>query len=234
MSKRAVNKSPKNSFPSQSPDGHRGTRRNHRRRTAVAAGPRSSAAAPAAARPCSPSSFSSAALRNSASPASSWPSRRRPRNWPRTSARSASTWTSWPSEKKLLVDYVHVERSEIEETGEYDLEGLFIRLGHAIDSIGAKRVVLDTIETLFGGLSNAAILRSELRRLFRWLKDKGVTAVITGERGDGVTHPPGTGGICLRLRHPARPPRHREPFDPAAANRQVSRDSPRHQRVSRS
>jgi circadian clock protein KaiC len=87
--------------------------------------------------------------------------------------------------KKLLIDYVHVERSEIEETGEYDLEGLFIRLGYAIDSIGAKRVALDTIETLFGGLSNAGILRSELRRLFRWLKDKGVTAVITGERGEG-------------------------------------------------
>ncbi|HTK75999.1 MAG TPA: circadian clock protein KaiC [Gemmataceae bacterium] len=88
--------------------------------------------------------------------------------------------------QKILVDHVHVERSEIEETGEYDLEGLFIRLGHAIDSIGAKRVVLDTIETLFGGLSNSAILRSELRRLFRWLKDNGVTAVITGERGDGT------------------------------------------------
>ncbi len=89
-------------------------------------------------------------------------------------------------QKKLVVDYVRVERSEIEETGEYDLEGLFVRLGHAIDSIGAKRVVLDTIETLFGGLSNAAILRAELRRLFRWLKDKGVTAVITGERGEGT------------------------------------------------
>ena len=89
-------------------------------------------------------------------------------------------------QKKLLVDYVHVERGEIEETGEYDLEGLFIRMGYAIDSIGAKRVALDTIETLFGGLSNAAILRAELRRLFRWLKDKGVTAVITGERGDGT------------------------------------------------
>ncbi len=88
--------------------------------------------------------------------------------------------------KLLLIDYVHVERSEIEETGEYDLEGLFIRLAHAIDTIGAKRVVLDTIETLFGGFSNAAILRSELRRLFRWLKDKGVTAVITGERGDSA------------------------------------------------
>jgi circadian clock protein KaiC len=89
-------------------------------------------------------------------------------------------------QQKLLLDYVHVERSEIEETGEYDLEGLFIRLGHAIDSLGARRVALDTIETLFGGLSNAAILRSELRRLFRWLKDKGVTAVITGERGAGT------------------------------------------------
>ncbi|MEO8451366.1 MAG: circadian clock protein KaiC [Gemmatimonadota bacterium] len=86
----------------------------------------------------------------------------------------------------LAVDYVHVERDEIEETGEYDLEGLFVRLNYAIDSIGARRVVLDTIETLFGGLSNAAILRSELRRLFRWLKDKGVTAIITGERGDNA------------------------------------------------
>jgi len=88
--------------------------------------------------------------------------------------------------KKLYLDYVHIEPSEMQETGEYDLEGLFIRLGYAIDSIGAKRVVLDTIETLFGGLSNEAILRAELRRLFRWLKDKGVTAVITAERGDGT------------------------------------------------
>ena len=72
------------------------------------------------------------------------------------------------------------------KTGEYDLEGLFVRLGHAIDSIGAKRVVLDTIETLFAGFDNEAMLRAELRRLFRWLKDKGVTAVITGERGDGT------------------------------------------------
>ena len=86
--------------------------------------------------------------------------------------------------EKLLVDYVSIERTEIQETGEYDLEGLFIRLGHAIDSIGAKRVVLDTIESLFAGLSNEAILRSELRRLFRWLKGKGVTAVITAERGE--------------------------------------------------
>lgn len=86
--------------------------------------------------------------------------------------------------KQIRLDFVHIERREIEETGEYDLEGLFIRLGHAIDSIGAKRVVLDTIEALFAGLPNHAILRSELRRLFRWLKDRGMTAVITGERGE--------------------------------------------------
>ncbi len=87
---------------------------------------------------------------------------------------------------KLAVDYVRVERSEIQETGEYDLEGLFVRLNYAIQSTGAKRVVLDTIESLFAGLSNDGILRAELRRLFRWLKDKGVTAVVTGERGDGL------------------------------------------------
>lgn len=88
-------------------------------------------------------------------------------------------------EKKLAIDYVRIERSEIDETGDYDLEGLFIRLGSAIDSIGAKRVVLDTIENLFAGLQNQGILRAELRRLFRWLKDRGATAVITAERGDG-------------------------------------------------
>ncbi len=86
-------------------------------------------------------------------------------------------------EKKMSVDYVYIERSEIEETGEYNLDGLFVRLGHAIDSIKAKRVALDTIEVLFSSLRNEAILRAELRRLFRWLKDKGVTTVITGERG---------------------------------------------------
>jgi circadian clock protein KaiC len=88
--------------------------------------------------------------------------------------------------KKLAVDYVRVERSEIEETGEYDLEGLFVRLNYAIENVGAKRVVLDTIESLFSGLKDDAVLRAELRRLFRWLKDKGVTAVITGERGEGL------------------------------------------------
>jgi circadian clock protein KaiC len=85
--------------------------------------------------------------------------------------------------KKIVLDHVYIERSEITETGEYDLEGLFVRLNLAIDSIGAKRVVLDTLEALFAGLPNEAILRAELRRLFRWLKDKGVTAVITAERG---------------------------------------------------
>ncbi|MGZ6346904.1 MAG: circadian clock protein KaiC, partial [Anaerolineales bacterium] len=86
--------------------------------------------------------------------------------------------------KKIVLDYVYLEPSDVEESGDYDLDGLFIRLGHAIDSIGAKRVVLDTIESLFSGLPNPNILRAELRRLFRWLKEKGVTAIITGERGN--------------------------------------------------
>jgi circadian clock protein KaiC len=89
-------------------------------------------------------------------------------------------------QKLLALDFVYIERREIEETGEYDLEGLFIRLGHAIDSVGAKRVVLDTVEALFAGFPNELILRSELRRLFRWLKDKGVTTLITAERGEGT------------------------------------------------
>lgn len=87
-------------------------------------------------------------------------------------------------QNRMAIDYVHVERSEIEETGEYDLEGLFIRLNTMIDAIGAKRVVLDTVESLFAGLPNEALLRAELRRLFRWLKTKGVTAIITGEKGE--------------------------------------------------
>jgi circadian clock protein KaiC len=88
------------------------------------------------------------------------------------------------AENKLRLDHIFIERSEIEETGEYDLEGLFLRLGLAIDEIGAKRVVLDTLEALFSALPNEAIIRAELRRLFRWLKAKGVTAVITCERGE--------------------------------------------------
>jgi len=90
------------------------------------------------------------------------------------------------AKKKLFLDYVRVERNEIQETGEYDLEGIFVRLNYAIEAVGAKRVVLDTIESLFTGLTNAAILRAELRRLFSWLKEKGVTAIITGEKGDGM------------------------------------------------
>ncbi|WP_461146314.1 circadian clock protein KaiC [Spirosoma pulveris] len=89
-------------------------------------------------------------------------------------------------DKLIKLDHVHIERSEIEETGEYDLDGLFIRLGYAIDQIGAKRVVLDTIENLFSGLTNQGILRAELRRLFEWLKERKVTTIITGERGDGT------------------------------------------------
>jgi circadian clock protein KaiC len=87
---------------------------------------------------------------------------------------------------KLFIDHVQIEPSEIEETGDYDLEGLFLRLGSAIDAVGAKRVAIDTLETLFASFANERILRAELRRLFRWLKDRGVTAVITAERGDGT------------------------------------------------
>ncbi len=88
--------------------------------------------------------------------------------------------------KLIWLEHIHVDRSEIEQSGEYDLEGLFIRIHHAIESIGAKRVVLDTLESLFSGLPNPLILRSELRRLLQWLKLKGVTTIITAERGDGA------------------------------------------------
>lgn len=87
---------------------------------------------------------------------------------------------------QLVIDHVNLDGWELEDTGDWDLEGLFVRLGASIDAVGAKRVVIDTIETLFGAFSNTAILRAELRRLFGWLKDRGVTTVITGERGDGT------------------------------------------------
>jgi circadian clock protein KaiC len=90
------------------------------------------------------------------------------------------------AEGHLLIDHISVARAEMDETGEWDLDGLFLRLGAAIDTVGAKRIVIDTIETLFGAFANTAILRSELHRLFAWLKERGVTAVITGERGDGI------------------------------------------------
>lgn len=88
------------------------------------------------------------------------------------------------ADRLLVVDYVHVERSEIEEAGDYDLDGLFVRLEHAVSSIGARRVMLDTIEALFSGFQNEAVLRAELRRLFRWLRERGLTTVITGEKGE--------------------------------------------------
>ena len=88
------------------------------------------------------------------------------------------------AQKKISLDYIHIDRSQIEETGEYDLEGLFIRLEHAIASVGAKRVVLDSIETLFSGIPNPAVVRAELKRLFQWLKNKGMTTIITGEQGE--------------------------------------------------
>src|ERR1041384_4154687 len=88
--------------------------------------------------------------------------------------------------KLLSLEHIHIERTQIEESGEYDLEGLFLRLDAAIGAIGAKRLVIDTLETLFGGLSNHAILRAELVRLFNWLKDRGVTTIVTAERGSGT------------------------------------------------
>ena len=88
--------------------------------------------------------------------------------------------------KKLWLEHIHIERSEVEQSGEYDLEGLFIRIHQAIENIGARRLVLDTIETLFSALPNPRAVRSELRLLLCWLKRKGVTAIITAERGDGT------------------------------------------------
>ena len=91
-------------------------------------------------------------------------------------------------QKLLALDFVYIERREIEETGEYDLEGLFIRLGHAIDSVGAKRVVLDTVEALFAGFPNELILRSELRRLFRWLKADYINLLKIARKGCMLFH----------------------------------------------
>ena len=127
---------------------------------------------------------------------------------------------------------MRIERSEIEETGEYDLEGLFIRLGHAIDSVGAKRVVLDTLEALFSGLPDHAVLRAELRRLFRWLKERGMTAVITAERGTETLTRYGleeyVADCVIVLDHRVDGPG----LDAAPARRQVPRLAARHERVS--
>src|SRR6202047_4116734 len=98
--------------------------------------------------------------------------------------------------KKLFMDYVRVEPTEIQETGEYDLEGLFVRLQQEVDSVGAKRVVLDTLEAVFSGFSNSGLLRAEIRRLFRWLKDRGLTTVVTAGKGDGTLP-----GVAMKLNH---------------------------------
>jgi circadian clock protein KaiC len=88
--------------------------------------------------------------------------------------------------KQLVIDHVVLNRGEVRETGEYNLEGLFARIDQAIKSVGGKRIVLDSIEALFSGLSNVALLRSELRRLFDWLRERNLTAVVTAERGSGT------------------------------------------------
>ena len=88
-------------------------------------------------------------------------------------------------ENKIFLDHVYIERSEIEETGEFNLEGLFIRIESALSAVNAKRIAVDSMEALFSGFSDEMSLRAEIRRLFRWLKEKGLTAVITGEQGKG-------------------------------------------------
>jgi len=122
--------------------------------------------------------------------------------------------------KMLVLDHIVVERSEIEETGEYDLEGLFVRIGYAIDSIGAKRIVIDTLEALFAGLGNEAILRAELRRLFRWLKDKETDGYHHWREGHNQRDPLRHRGVHLRLCHSPRPQGHRAALDPKAPHPQ--------------
>ena len=125
--------------------------------------------------------------------------------------------------KRLAIEYIRVERAEIEETGEYDLEGLFIRLDHALTLDRRARIVLDTIESLFAGLSNAGVLRAELRRLFAWLKDRGITAVITGERAPSTLTRQGleeyVSDCVILLDHRVIRP----DFDAAPAHREVPR-----------
>ena len=145
-----------------------------------------SAEDPVAVRHSSEWSFSFAEPPSSTNPVFACLLRKRRRSWPATSNRLGFDVDGLIASNKLAVDHVFIERNLIEEAGEYDLEALFVRLGHAIDSVGAKRVLLDSVESLFAGLPNEAVLRSELRRLFRWLKEKRLTAVVTGERGDGV------------------------------------------------
>ena len=131
--------------------------------------------------------------------------------------------------KKLVLDHITIDRTEIEETGEYDLEGLFIRLGAMIDDVGAKRVAIDTLEAIFSGFANEAILRSEApQALPLWLKDRGITAVVTGERGDRTITKYRARRVCRGLCHHPRPPGHQPDCDPAAAGRQLPGQHSRH------
>ncbi len=134
-------------------------------------------------------------------------------------------------QKKLYVSHVKLSRNEIVEAGEFTLDGLFVRLEQAIQQVGAKRVALDTMETLFSCLSSSENLRSEIARLFQWLKEKGVTAVITGERGVVGAHPAWLRGVRLRLRPAARPPDQRAGLQAPPARRQVPWLCPRNGRV---
>jgi circadian clock protein KaiC len=92
---------------------------------------------------------------------------------------------SFVNANKIAIDYIQIDPRQHETAGDYDLEGLFIRLRHAIDRVKAKRIVIDSIESLFSGFADAHILRAEIGRLFRWLKSSGITAIITAEKGDG-------------------------------------------------
>jgi circadian clock protein KaiC len=91
------------------------------------------------------------------------------------------------SRKKIVLENVVLERKDIQEN-DFNLEGIFVRLEYAIDSIGAKRVVLDSLESLFAGITDIGILRLEIKRLFRWLKEKKVTAIVTGETGQNGSY----------------------------------------------
>ncbi len=130
--------------------------------------------------------------------------------------------------QKLALDFIYIERSEIEETGIYNLDGIFIRIGLAIDTIGAKRIVLDTIESLFTGFSNEVILRAELRRLFRFLKRQGPYRCYYRRARGGDADPLRPRGICRRLRDLPQPQSGRSDCDAAPAHRQVPRFYPRH------
>ena len=134
--------------------------------------------------------------------------------------------------KKLLIDYVSIERNQIAEAGEYNLDGLFIRLAHAVKTIKAKRVVLDSVQALFAGVADSAILRSELQRLFRWLEEHKLTAIVTGGSWNQHVDPLRAGRIHRRLRDCAGSSGNGTDFHPAVANRQVPGHFPRHRRVS--